>query len=262
MSEPVRSNGNAYSVADPAEFSRNMMKVAAQSRASHHRLRQEPVAAEIERPCRPSGLESDFRRLPRPRHAQPGQTRRGGFPNCGRAIRDAVAPHDTAHDGPADRADDRTVLGRQALQGQGLAGEPGLRLHQAVLSADRELDADDRSRKVDGRRRQDTRKRVEFYTKQFADAIAPTNFVLTNPEVLRAHADSPTARTWSRAWSNLLDDLERGKRPARRSARPTRCLQDRREHRHHAGQGGVPQRADRAHPVRRRRRSRSTRCRC
>ncbi len=28
--------------------------------------------------------------------------------------------------------------------------------------------------------------RIDFYTKQFADAIAPTNFVLTNPEVLRA----------------------------------------------------------------------------
>src|SRR5262249_39357255 len=30
-----------------------------------------------------------------------------------------------------------------------------------------------------------SRKKVEFYTKQFADAIAPTNFLLTNPEVLR-----------------------------------------------------------------------------
>src|SRR5262245_9107950 len=31
MSEPIRTNTNGYSIQDPAEFSRNMMKVAAQS---------------------------------------------------------------------------------------------------------------------------------------------------------------------------------------------------------------------------------------
>lgn len=35
-----------------------------------------------------------------------------------------------------------------------------------------------------------THRKVEFYTKQFADAMAPTNFVMTNPEVLRATAES------------------------------------------------------------------------
>ena len=32
------------------------------------------------------------------------------------------------------------------------------------------------------------RKRIDFYTRQFVDAVSPSNFVLTNPEVLRATA--------------------------------------------------------------------------
>ena len=56
----------------------------------------------------------------------------------------------------------------------------------------------------------DTRKRVNFYTKQFADAIAPTNFVLTNPEVLRATLQS-NGDNLVKGLDNLLADLERGK---------------------------------------------------
>jgi len=56
----------------------------------------------------------------------------------------------------------------------------------------------------------DTRKRVNFYTKQFADALAPTNFILTNPEVLRATMQS-NGENLVKGLDNLLDDLERGK---------------------------------------------------
>jgi polyhydroxyalkanoate synthase len=56
----------------------------------------------------------------------------------------------------------------------------------------------------------DTRKRVNFYTKQFADAVAPTNFILTNPEVLRATLQS-NGDNLVKGLDNLLDDLERGK---------------------------------------------------
>src|SRR3546814_4526609 len=31
-----------------------------------------------------------------------------------------------------------------------------------------------------------TAQKVDFYTRQFVDAMAPSNFVMTNPEVLRA----------------------------------------------------------------------------
>jgi polyhydroxyalkanoate synthase len=53
------------------------------------------------------------------------------------------------------------------------------------------------------------RRRIEFYTKQFADAFAPTNFVLTNPEVLRATLQS-NGENLVRGLNNLLEDLDRG----------------------------------------------------
>jgi len=56
----------------------------------------------------------------------------------------------------------------------------------------------------------DTRKRINFYTKQFVDAIAPTNFILTNPEVLRATLQS-NGENLVKGLDNLLEDLERGK---------------------------------------------------
>lgn len=54
-----------------------------------------------------------------------------------------------------------------------------------------------------------SKKRVEFYTKQFADAIAPTNFVLTNPEVLRTTLQS-NGENLVNGLNNLLEDLDRG----------------------------------------------------
>ena len=56
----------------------------------------------------------------------------------------------------------------------------------------------------------DTRKRVGFYTKQFADAVAPTNFILTNPEVLRATLQS-NGENLVKGLDNLLEDIDRGK---------------------------------------------------
>jgi polyhydroxyalkanoate synthase subunit PhaC len=55
-----------------------------------------------------------------------------------------------------------------------------------------------------------TAKKVDFYTRQFADAMAPSNFALTNPEVLRATLESG-GENLVKGLSNLLADLERGK---------------------------------------------------
>ena len=63
--------------------------------------------------------------------------------------------------------------------------------------------------KVNGDLDDKTAKRIAFYTKQFADAIAPTNFVLTNPEVLRTTLQS-NGENLVKGLHNLLDDLERG----------------------------------------------------
>ncbi|MEQ8510776.1 MAG: class I poly(R)-hydroxyalkanoic acid synthase [Rhodospirillaceae bacterium] len=55
-----------------------------------------------------------------------------------------------------------------------------------------------------------TARKVDFYTRQFADAIAPTNFAMTNPEVLRATAESG-GENLIKGLENMLDDLEKGK---------------------------------------------------
>ncbi len=59
-----------------------------------------------------------------------------------------------------------------------------------------ELDADDRAR-------------IRFYTRQFADALSPSNYVLTNPEILET-----TRREYGlnllRGFRMLLEDLQQG----------------------------------------------------
>jgi polyhydroxyalkanoate synthase len=55
-----------------------------------------------------------------------------------------------------------------------------------------------------------TGRKIDFYTRQFVDAMAPSNFVMTNPEVLRATVESG-GENLVNGLKNLLDDLERGK---------------------------------------------------
>jgi polyhydroxyalkanoate synthase len=54
-----------------------------------------------------------------------------------------------------------------------------------------------------------TAKKIDFYTRQFVDAIAPSNFVLTNPEVLRTTIETG-GENLVKGLDNLLKDLERG----------------------------------------------------
>ena len=53
------------------------------------------------------------------------------------------------------------------------------------------------------------KKRIEFYTRQFADAFSPTNFPFTNPEVVRATLSS-NGENLVKGLNNLLADIERG----------------------------------------------------
>jgi len=55
-----------------------------------------------------------------------------------------------------------------------------------------------------------TRHKVDFYTRQFVDAMSPTNFFHTNPEVIRTTLETQGANLVS-GLDNLIDDLERGK---------------------------------------------------
>ena len=54
-----------------------------------------------------------------------------------------------------------------------------------------------------------TRRKVEFYTRQVVDALAPSNFAHTNPEVVAATLESGGGNL-VKGLENLLDDLERG----------------------------------------------------
>jgi polyhydroxyalkanoate synthase subunit PhaC len=68
-----------------------------------------------------------------------------------------------------------------------------------LVNTVRELDASDPK----------TRRKIDFYTRQFVDAMAPSNFIATNPEVLRATLESG-GENLLRGLNNLLDDLDRG----------------------------------------------------
>ncbi len=67
----------------------------------------------------------------------------------------------------------------------------------------------DTVRQVDGLDAK-TSQKLDFYTRQFVDAMSPSNFVLTNPEVLRRTAESG-GENLVRGLNNLLGDLERGR---------------------------------------------------
>ena len=55
-----------------------------------------------------------------------------------------------------------------------------------------------------------TAQKIDFYSRQFVNALSPSNFVLTNPEVLRKTRESG-GENLVRGLSNLLSDLEQGR---------------------------------------------------
>jgi polyhydroxyalkanoate synthase len=70
---------------------------------------------------------------------------------------------------------------------------------KSILSAIREIKGMDEA----------SARKVDFYTRQFVDALSPSNFVATNPEVLTATLQSG-GQNLLRGLENLLVDLERG----------------------------------------------------
>ncbi|MBI1239371.1 MAG: class I poly(R)-hydroxyalkanoic acid synthase [Alphaproteobacteria bacterium] len=54
-----------------------------------------------------------------------------------------------------------------------------------------------------------TRKKIDFFTKQFADAISPSNFVVTNPEVIKETLRT-SGENLVNGFEHLLADLKRG----------------------------------------------------
>jgi len=56
---------------------------------------------------------------------------------------------------------------------------------------------------------EDAQKKVAFFTRQYVDALAPSNFVMTNPQVLRETLASG-GQNLLKGLNNLLADLEKG----------------------------------------------------
>ena len=79
-------------------------------------------------------------------------------------------------------------------------------IKQSYLIAARHLH--DAVSSVDGLS-EETRKKVNFYTRQYIDALSPSNFALTNPQVLRETLHSG-GQNLLKGLNNLLADIERG----------------------------------------------------
>lgn len=55
-----------------------------------------------------------------------------------------------------------------------------------------------------------TARKVQFFTRQYVDMLSPTNFALTNPDVLKATAESG-GQNLLQGLNNMLKDLDRGR---------------------------------------------------
>ena len=55
-----------------------------------------------------------------------------------------------------------------------------------------------------------TKKKCDFYTRQFIDAVSPSNFALTNPEVLKETFESK-GQNLVAGLDNLMQDIEKGR---------------------------------------------------
>jgi hypothetical protein len=60
------------------------------------------------------------------------------------------------------------------------------------------------------RRYDKTRLQLRFYARQFIDAMSPSNFPATNPEVIRKAIETRSA-SLSDGMKNLIDDLDKGR---------------------------------------------------
>jgi polyhydroxyalkanoate synthase len=197
---------DAYKIGDPGTFARNMVQVGIQSQQLlGDFLRRQTAKAGNGEPLDPLNITSAFTELLRSMVADPsaimeaqfqlwndymGLWERTARKMMGGEVEPMVAP----------AKGDKRFLDRDWQENQifDFIKQSYLLtsnwMQETVAKADEKLDPH-------------TKKRIEFYTKQFADAIAPTNFVLTNPEVLRTTLQS-NGENLIKGLNNLLEDLD------------------------------------------------------
>jgi polyhydroxyalkanoate synthase len=212
MAEPQKSekSANEYRVNDPAEFSRNMVKVAAQSQ----RLVSDFMKAQMKNGNGSGGGSKDPLNLGQTfvdflSHAvrNPGHFVEANFKlwqdylnlwhhaarrMLGEDVKPVIEP--SAGD---KRFKDKDWSENQIFDFVKQSYLLSARWLQQSMGEVQGLDIK-------------TRKKIDFYTKQFADALSPTNFVFTNPEVLRETFKS-NGENLVKGLNNMLKDLERGK---------------------------------------------------
>ncbi|MEI9992913.1 MAG: class I poly(R)-hydroxyalkanoic acid synthase [Rhizomicrobium sp.] len=204
--DAATASANRYSVGDPGEFARNMVRVGQQSQKLLGDFLKRQVDGARE-PMDPLNLTEPFLLLVKAMAAHPASIVEAQF----QLWRDFLGLWETTA---------RKMLGGETEPV--VSPKPGDKrfkdkdwqenqifdfIKQSYLLTANWMQ--DTVAKVEGID-DDTRKRVGFYTKQFADAIAPTNFILTNPEVLRATLQS-NGENLVKGLDNLLEDIDRGK---------------------------------------------------
>ena len=98
------------------------------------------------------------------------------------------------------------AAGRSPFLGAGMEREPGVRLPQAGVSDQRGVSA---GFPIRCRSKTDAPKeRIQFLTRQYVDAMAPSNFAATNPEFLKTAVETK-GESITRGIQNLLKDLEK-----------------------------------------------------
>ncbi len=204
--EPTPSEEAAYRVGDAGEFGRNMAKVATRSRDLLSAFVKSQTGRTGREPLDPLNITGAYYSLFTDMAANPGRVlnaqlgfwkdymtlvQRSTERAMGRSVEPVVTP--AANDRRFRDKDWQENQVFDFIKQSYLLAVNGL--HKAVTPANG-ADHNGHARAV-------------FYARQFADAIAPTNFALTNPEVLRETLKS-NGENLVRGLDNLLSDLQRG----------------------------------------------------
>ena len=197
---------NPYAVADPALFAQNMIKVGVQSqRLIADFLKRQMTKAGSE-PLDPLNLRGTFSAFLRAMTQNPVPLIEAQFEfwKSAMGLWESTARRMLGENGAPSvepKAWDRRFKDREWQENQvfDFIKQSYLLTANWIQSTVGKVELDDR----------EIRHRVDFYTKQFVDAMAPTNFVLTNPEVLRTTLQS-SGDNLVKGLDNLLEDIERG----------------------------------------------------
>jgi polyhydroxyalkanoate synthase len=195
---------NPYVMADPAQFAQNMMRVGAQSQQLIADFVKRQAASFGSEPFDPLNITGAFMSLARGMAENPTKIVEAQFElwRGFMGLWESTARRMLGGDGApvvAPAAGDKRFKDKDWQENQlfDFIKQSYLLTANWIQSTVGKVELDDA----------ETRKRVDFYTKQFVDAIAPTNFILTNPEVLRATMQS-SGENLVKGLDNLLEDID------------------------------------------------------